>query len=221
LRAEQDGAVERRERWDRAWASLAVATPPAAVLDALVACYSEPHRAYHTLRHLEECFAHLAPVRGECTRPAEVELALWFHDAIYDPRGSENEERSAEWAESVVRAAGASPAAAERVRDLVLATRHDAIPESGDAKVLVDVDLSILGASVERFAEYETQVRREYEWVPEAAFCAARAKILRELVARPAIYSTAWFRDRLEPAARRNLQHSIARLAAAGTVVNG
>jgi predicted metal-dependent HD superfamily phosphohydrolase len=57
--------------------------------------------------------------------------------------------------------------------------------------------------------------------VPEAAFCAARAKILRELVARPAIYSTAWFRDRLEPAARRNLQHSIARLAAAGTVVNG
>jgi predicted metal-dependent HD superfamily phosphohydrolase len=205
--------MELAERWRRTWAELGVAAPTGE-LEVLLARYAEPHRAYHTLRHLEECFAALDPVRAECARPAEVELALWYHDAIYDPKRPGNEERSAEWAERVLREAGAADDACGRVRDLVLATRHDAAPEAPDARLLVDVDLAILGAYAGRFAEYEEQVRREYAWVPDRAFRAARAKLLGELLARPAIYSTDGFRGRLEARARENLARSIAALAA-------
>jgi predicted metal-dependent HD superfamily phosphohydrolase len=205
--------MDVRARWSRAWHALALG-PPGGALDALLARYAEPHRAYHTLHHLEECFAQLDPVRAQCERPAEVELALWYHDAIYEPKEPGNEERSAEWAARVLGAAGASPAAAGRVRELVLATKHDAVPETPDARILVDVDLAILGAPPERFDEYEAQVRREYDWVPEPAFRAARARILRELLARPALYSTAAFRERLEARARGNLARSMARLTA-------
>jgi predicted metal-dependent HD superfamily phosphohydrolase len=205
--------VDAHARWGRTWSELGAVAPPGA-LDALLARYAEPHRAYHTRRHLDECFAQLDPVRAHCERPGEVELALWYHDAIYEPREPRNEERSAEWAEAVLREAGVAAGAAHRVRDLVLATKHDAVPETPDAQLLVDVDLAILGAPAERFDEYEAQVRVEYGWVPEAAFRAGRAKILRELFARPALYSTPWFRERLEEAARANLARSIARLAA-------
>jgi predicted metal-dependent HD superfamily phosphohydrolase len=205
--------IDARARWSRAWEALGI-DPPGGALDALLARYAEPHRAYHTLRHLEECFAQLEPVRARCERPAEVELALWYHDAIYEPREPRNEERSAEWAEAVLREAGVAADAAHRVRDLVLVTKHDAVPETPDAQLLVDVDLAILGAPAERFDEYEAQVRVEYGWVPETAFRAARAKILRELLARPELYSTAWFRERLEARARANLARSLACLAA-------
>jgi predicted metal-dependent HD superfamily phosphohydrolase len=205
--------MDPRARWKGCWDELGLPPPPGAI-DALLARYAEPHRAYHTLRHLEECFAQLEPVRAQCERPAEVELALWYHDAVYEPKEPGNEERSAEWAARVLGEAGVPADAADRVRALVLATKHDAVPETPDARLLVDVDLAILGASPERFDEYEAQVRREYEWVPEPAFRAARARILRELAARPALYSTAWFRGRLEAQARANLARSIARLTA-------
>jgi predicted metal-dependent HD superfamily phosphohydrolase len=97
---------------------------------------------------------------------------------------------------------------------MILATKHNAAPDSHDAALTVDIDLSILGASATRFDEYETQVRTEYAWVPEEAFREARAKILREFLARPRIYSTDFFYDRLEVSARANLQRSVARLGA-------
>jgi len=124
--------------------------------------YAEPHRSYHTTRHLDECFAKLDEARQHADRLYEIELALWFHDAVYDVRGSDNEERSASWAQAVVLAAGLDTSVEGRVRDLILATRHDVSPPAGDAALLVDVDLAILGSPVERFDEYEHQVRQEY-----------------------------------------------------------
>lgn len=143
-----------------------------------------------------------------------IQVALWFHDAIYDTRSPHNEERSAAWATEVLAAAGASPQAQLRVRELVLATRHNAEPESADARLTVDIDLSILGAPPARFDEYEAQVRREYSWVPDPAFGQARAKILREFLARPSVYATEFFRECLEARARSNLARSLARLGA-------
>ena len=207
--------MTHRQCWNRIWAELGVSSSPNDVFDALLTRYSEPHRAYHTLRHIDECFAHFEKVRSECSHAAEVELAIWFHDAIYDPRSSQNEDLSAEWAERVLRSAGASEVVAKRIRDLVLVTRHNATPGSADGQVLIDIDLSILGAPAERFDEYEAQVRREYEWVPEPAFRAARAKILEEFVARPSIYSTEWCHQHLEEQAQRNLRRSLAQLAGA------
>jgi predicted metal-dependent HD superfamily phosphohydrolase len=100
------------------------------------------------------------------------------------------------------------------VRELVLATRHNTTPESPDARLMVDIDLSILGASWPRFDEYEAQVRREYSWVPDPAFRNARVKILRAFLDRPSVYATDFFRERLEAAARSNLAGSLTRLGA-------
>jgi predicted metal-dependent HD superfamily phosphohydrolase len=197
-------------RWQAAWAELG-ATPPPGLLDELTLRYAEPHRAYHTMAHLQECFRQLADLQGACEHPGEVVIALWFHDAIYDTQRYDSEDRSAQWADHAVRAA-ASVAAAARIRDLVLATKHEAVPASADARVLVDVDLWILGAPTPRFDEYEAQVRKEYAWVPDDAFREARGKILRGLLERSSIYSTEAMHAQCETQARANLARSLARL---------
>jgi predicted metal-dependent HD superfamily phosphohydrolase len=172
--------------------------------EELIARYREPHRRYHTLQHLEECFARFDELADLAERPAEVELAIWFHDAIYDTKRGDNELRSADWA---LDATGN-----KNVHALVMATRHEAVPQGRDEQVLVDVDLWILGAPPERFDEYERQVREEYAWVPGLVYRQKRREILESFVARPAIYSTERFAQRYEPRARANLARSLARL---------
>jgi predicted metal-dependent HD superfamily phosphohydrolase len=175
----------------------------------LIARYSEPSRRYHTLQHLDECFVRLGEVRHAVERLPEVELALWFHDAIYDVRKDDNEEQSAAWAGDAVRRAGVGDHVAGRIQGLVMATKHDALPDTPDAGVVIDVDLSILGASVERFDEYERQVREEYAWVPGWLFRRKRREILKRFLARPQIYSTEYFIRTFEATARANLERSV------------
>ncbi len=201
-----------KERLDAVWRDLDLVPPPA-LFEALRARYAEPHRAYHTAQHIDECLAQFDRARDRCQRPAEVELAIWFHDAIYDTREGGNEERSAEWAVRELDAAGASRTVSDSVQSLILATRHDAVPTGHDAQLLIDIDLSILGASRDRFLEYETQIRSEYAWVPDEVFRHERAKLLRRFLSRPSIYATDLFRDMLEENARRNLAFSLERLA--------
>jgi len=202
-----------RVKWETAWDLLGL-TPPRGLLAELTARYAEPHRAYHTMQHIGECFTVLEPAESLARRPGEVMLALWFHDAIYDTRAHDNEAQSAEWARASLLAAGADAGTAERVHGLVLATTHRAAPEDPDAQLVVDVDLSILGAPDARFAEYERQIRQEYAWVPPDAFRERRARVLGSFLERPAIYGTAHFATRLETRARQNLRRSLAQLGA-------
>jgi predicted metal-dependent HD superfamily phosphohydrolase len=204
--------VNLTDRWTSDWHALGTSPPSLPIRDALLARYAEPHRAYHTLQHLEECFAQLDRSRDLATQAGEVAIAVWFHDAVYDTHASDNEVRSAVWASEVVREAGGAGDVAERVRGLILATRHESEPAAGDATLLVDIDLAILGAGESRFAEYEEQIRREYAWVPAMLFRATRARILRGFLARPRIYGTPRFHEWYEVRARANLQHSLDRL---------
>lgn len=198
-------------QWERTWRDLG-GTPTDSLARALIAAWSEPHRRYHTLQHLGECLAHLDAAREHAQRPAEARLALWFHDAVYDPRRHDNEQRSADWARDTLLDAGVPHEAAHRVQAFVLATRHDAPAGAGDTQLVVDIDLAILGAARERFDEYERQVRLEYAHVPEADYRAGRARLLRGLLARPSLYATSFFRSRFEASARENLARSIERL---------
>jgi predicted metal-dependent HD superfamily phosphohydrolase len=200
-----------REQWFETW-SLLDAAPPEKLFHELVARYSEPHRFYHTLQHMRECFSVLALASHLASRPVEVQLALWFHDAIYDTRAHDNEEQSAHWAEQSLIAEGVESDVAVAVGKLVLATQHTFVPETEDAKLLVDVDLSILGAAEPRFTAYERQIRQEYSWVAEDAFRQRRADILVSLLNRSSIYRTGWFASRLEVQARKNLARSLKEL---------
>ena len=200
-----------QDQWAVTWSALG-APPPERVYDALVARYAEPHRHYHTQRHLAECFAQLADVRAGVERLGEVELALWFHDAIYDTKRRDNERRSAEWAREAAVSAGLSSTVGERIAALVMATRHAAVPVGPDAHAVVDVDLSILGAPRERFDEYERDVRLEYGWVPGLLFRRERRKILRGFLERPRIFQTNAMHAAREERARANLERALRRL---------
>lgn len=204
-----DARELRLPQWQAAWQALGIAAPNQALFDALRAAWAEPQRHYHTLQHLGECLDWLDRTRDAAERPAEVALALWFHDAIYDVHAHDNEARSADWAREALGAAGVANDAAARVHALVMATQHNAVPMGRDAVLLVDIDLSILGAAPARFAEYEQQIRREYAHVPPELFAPRRREILERFLAREPLFQTAALREACEAAARRNLQSAI------------
>lgn len=182
--------------------------------ESLVARYAEAHRAYHNLEHIEECLAQLSAPRPLALQPNVIELAIWFHDAVYDPRAGDNEEKSAELAREFCCTAHLSSEIGERTAALILVTKSHLPGNDADAQLLVDIDLSILGQARDRFTRYEDTIRQEYGWVPEAAFREGRSAVLTKFLAREWIFATAQFRARYEEMARANLRWSLARLAA-------
>lgn len=205
----QDESVTDTSHWHSLWEALGGQVPPRSIYEQLLRCYGEPHRAYHTRQHVNECLHLFQGARDLCVQPEEVAIALWFHDAIYQPRRSDNEARSAEWLTQVAAEAGLSSLRISRLQTLVMATRHEAVPQEQDAQVLVDIDLAILGAPLERFEEYERQVRQD----SGILYRRKRAAILAGFLKRSRIYSTEAFFQRFEESARNNLQHSLTLLA--------
>ena len=115
--------------WKRSWLALN-AQSANGLFEALVSCYQEPHRKYHTLQHLSECIERLEANLEQAEQPGEVEVALWFHDAIYDLKKKDNEHRSAQWAERELAASGVPADVVARVYRLVMATQHTALPST-------------------------------------------------------------------------------------------
>ena len=190
--------------WQLLWQRLALPGQGFEWYARLLACYAEPQRAYHTLQHLEECLVILddAKTTGLITKPDLIEMALWFHDAVYDPQGSENEELSAQMA---LEALGDNEMAREVARLIMLTKSHQ--PGDGpDDAWIIDIDLAIFAQPIERVLEYERQIRTEYAWVPETVYVEKRAEILNSFLLRPQIYLTAWARERFEARARENLR---------------
>ncbi len=170
---------------------------------------SEIGRVYHTLVHVQsvletvEWLAELAP------HPNAVKLAAWLHDVIYDSQASDNEERSAKYAEQMCK--NLSIPDGHLVAALILKTKtHDA-GSNADAQVLIDADLAILGADDLSYRAYAEQIRQEYDWVPEAQFRSGRRQVLERFLSRPRIF---YFLTDLETPARQNIEAEIARLAA-------
>jgi predicted metal-dependent HD superfamily phosphohydrolase len=204
------------ERWRALWLAAGASGDPGGWYERIYGLYAEPARGYHNLRHIDECLEEFDAARHLACQPTPVELALWFHDAIYDPRAHDNEERSAALATQALSEAGCGAALLRDVRDLIMATKHLHAPADGDAALLADIDLSILGKPQARFQDFELGVRQEYAWVAESIFRLKRAEILELFLARVRIYSTDWFFSRYERTARENLIASVLRLRSPG-----
>lgn len=174
--------------------------------DRLVAAYASG-RGYHDLRHLGEVLARIEEL-GEGGN-AEVVLAAWFHDAVYDGR-PDDEERSARLAERELTGSGVD--VAEVARLVRLTATHDPAPGDHAGEVLCDADLAILAAEPRRYAEYAAGVRVDYAFVAEADFRAGRRAVLEELLARPSLFRTEHARRTWEPRARENLSTELAGL---------
>jgi predicted metal-dependent HD superfamily phosphohydrolase len=201
--------MEFAKSWNRAWLDLGGTNSDQNLFQSIYSHYAEPTRQYHTLQHLGECLDLLESVMDLATHPAEIEMSLWFHDAIYNTASQDNEAQSALWARVELSKAGVLSEKIDRIQSMIMATCHTALPITSDECLLVDIDLAILGSSAERFAEYEQQIRAEYNFVPETIFNQKRQEILQGFLDRSTIYSTEYFQDKLELLARDNINRSI------------
>jgi predicted metal-dependent HD superfamily phosphohydrolase len=200
------------ESWNRCWVENGTNDGGKKLMHRLIDAYSEPDRQYHTVQHLKECLNHLKEFARYSELPEEVELAIWFHDAIYDVRAQNNEEASAKWAVKELLNTSVSHDKIDRIRTLILATKHSSLPNGIDQEILIDIDLLILAAEEKRFREYEAQIRNEYSYVPLDIYRDKRRAVLLEFLARQRIYSTPVINERFEQRARNNIEQSIALL---------
>ncbi|MGW4364991.1 HD domain-containing protein [Nocardia takedensis] len=196
----------------RRWTDLAGPGAEAVGAD-LVARYAEPHRRYHTVHHLAAMLAVIDDLAPAAVDLAAVRHAAWFHDAIYAVDRADNEERSADLAESVLPTLGHSAGFAREVGRLVRVTaRHDPAPEDRDGGVLCDADLAVLAADPAGYAAYTAAVRAEYRHVPDDLFRTGRAAVLRGLADQERLFHTPLGRERYEAKARANLARELAAL---------
>jgi len=178
------------------------------ILEDICKYYAGAGRFYHTLDHVQNVMGTVESLASHAQDLNAVKLAAWLHDVIYDSRASDNEERSAEYAERLC--AELTIPQGGLVASLIRKTKtHDAGGDA-DAQVLLDADLAILGASELDYRTFAQQIRREYEWVPEPEYRKGRRKVLERFLARPRIFH---FLARLEEPARRNIAAEIAQLA--------
>lgn len=168
--------------------------------------YGEPGRAYHTLTHIGAMLAVVEEFAGTALDPLALRLAVWFHDAVYDARCADNEAESARYAAQILQAAALPPPTLAAVERLILATKtHEAALDDGDAALLLDADLAVLGAAPADYDHYAQAIRQEYAWVPEDRYREGRRKVLTSFLERPRLYHTPALYERLERAARANL----------------
>ena len=177
--------------------------------DALIAAYSAPDRHYHDLAHIEDCLDLLSSVDNLSVAERDLLLhAIWWHDAVYDPRKSDNEEQSALLAEQAV----SSDIRAQVGRLIRLTKSHQVAPGDRLGAILISIDLSILGAEPDRYDAYASSIRKEFSHVPDAAYRSGRSDVLQRFMARPVIFPDPDFATRYDQRARANMAREIASL---------
>ncbi|KRV48286.1 hypothetical protein AQ490_25660 [Wenjunlia vitaminophila] len=190
-------------------------TDPTPYGERLLTAWEEPHRRYHNCDHLLAVLDHVEELGRSATAPDSVLLAAWFHDAVYQPERSTNEERSARLAERALREAGVPPDQVAEVARLVrLTTTHAPVPGDRNGEVLCDADLAVLASGPQEYARYAAAVREEYAFVPDDAFRTGRARVLRDLLDLPQLFRTPMGHAQWEATARRNVTTELELLSA-------
>ncbi len=178
---------------------------PQKIFNKLIAAYSEKQRAYHTLQHVYECLVLLDSIRSDLKDAYAVELAMWFHDVVYDPQAKDNELKSAELFELSL-AQDLPLEVVEKIKRWIIATQKHEATDEPDLQFLLDIDLAILAASPERFAEYEQQIQQEYAWVDPDVYSIKRKEILAHFYQTESLYQTEYFQQNFEQCAKSNLK---------------
>jgi predicted metal-dependent HD superfamily phosphohydrolase len=210
----QDTIAGRRSAWQRLLLSAGVDPFAGERLFAeLVEAYSAPERSYHNLDHVCSVLGAVETQADLARDLAALRFAAWFHDAVYDPRAADNEERSAAWAERALSELGIARPTVEAVRRLILLTRsHRVEPDDTDGAIFLDADLFILGMSEAAYRDYARGIRQEYAWVPDEAYRAGRGRVLRSFLERERIYTTPVMFAAFERPARRNVEAELREL---------
>jgi len=178
----------------------------------LLSHYNQKHRHYHNTNHINAVLKHLVQSQYLANDYDELEIALWFHDAIYKVFSATNELDSANWAYKFLKDNGASKECSTKVHSLIMATRHNTIQIDNDEKLIVDIDLSILGSSQKTYHLFESWIRNEYKLIPNFIYKKKRKDILANFLKRERIYCHNIFYEKLEVIARANIENAIKNL---------
>ncbi len=174
----------------------------------LIKCYEQPHRCYHNLQHLDECLEQARAHSDLALDLPAVEVAIFFHDAVYVIGDADNEQRSADMARKTLMDLGLRTATVAQIAKMVLATTHKFEPPLGDARLVCDCDLAILASPRPRYDEYARQIEAE-AGLPPVEFRPRRAQFLRVMLEKPTIFWTPQCRAELEGQARANMQNEV------------
>ena len=176
----------------------------------LTKAYSSTARHYHNLHHLQHILNSLTEVRSLIINFPALQLCAWFHDYVYDPQAIDNEMKSAIAAERILSRLRINFDTVRLVQQIILSTRkHEPFLEETDNLVFLDVDLSILGTSPDRYLAYSQAIRQEYGHLSDRDYQEGRKQVLTQFLARERIYYTDYFYQQLESTARKNLQTEI------------
>lgn len=201
-----------RRRFIKLWKRLGKLENSEIEYNKILTRYLEPQRFYHRIKHINNCLREFDSAKHLAEERDLVEVGIWYHDAIYDPQAKDNEEKSAQLAYNICLTAKLPEESSKKVKELILSTKHNVIPEGIDGKILLDIDLSIFGKSQKKFDGYESNIWKEYSWVPEDKFREGRSAILQMFLDKNSIYLTDFFKDKYEAQARINLERSIEKL---------
>ncbi len=174
------------------------------VFDELSDLYSSPGRHYHTDAHIRHCLNELDNAVATASSPARIEMAIWCHDVIYIPGDPDNELKSAAWFKSHA-TTHMSASNIETISNLITITEHRDNPTTHDEKLMVDIDLSSLGLSIEQFKTDGQRVRLELPELSDKEFAQGQQKFLESLMQRPTLYCTDYFQKQYEAAAQSNI----------------
>ena len=174
--------------------------------------YNESHRYYHTAAHIDHCLRQVDHIPQDYSDRDAVELAIWFHDVIYQIGDSENEENSANWFMDVS-SAELDEDLRSQVYRLILATQHTQQPDGQDAQYVVDIDLSGFGMSWSAFSADSARVRQEFPDVADNIFAEKHRSFLKMLAEREFFFCSSLFRELYETQAKQNIVRKLASLA--------
>lgn len=173
--------------------------------------YSSPERYYHTLTHIQHFLSVVDTLTAKAENLEAIEFAAWFHDLIYDSKAKDNEEKSADYAESILKSLAIPGELIDQVKRLILRTKsHQSTEEDDlDTKIMLDADLAILGVEDAEYRRYAQAIRWEYIWVGDEDYREGRTQFLQSLLKRPRIYQTEEVFEALETKARNNLREEL------------
>lgn len=175
----------------------------------IVEHYTQAHRHYHTLQHLEDMYIHLSMYYNQSIPTASL-LALFYHDFEYNPLRSDNEQQSAVYAESRLTAWGAPQHIVDEIVVMIHATKlHDINASNIEIAVFLDADMAILGVERDAYLLYCEQVRKEFNVYPDFLYRKGRKAFLEATLHKASIFSQSYFYDQFEQQARLNLEHEL------------
>ena len=182
----------------------------ATVFEELIVAHTNASRYYHNSEHVRHLLTLAKSTEVIAENSSVIKLAAWFHDYVYDPQAQDNEIKSAVYAEETLTKLNVASDLINLVKQIIVSTqKHKPLSNSIDNLLFLDLDLSILGASGDRYLKYAQNIRKEYSWLSDRDYQLGRRRVLKGFLARNKIYYTNYFYWQLEQQARANLNQEI------------